>query len=111
MTDKITDVPEAPAEAVSPSGINHLVLNVRDIDESDKFWTEIVGVNHGVTHSVYINDPNGYGVEFLYEMPREMWENDIDGGVNWLENLPSEGPEALVDRTDTPSFGQKAAAE
>src|SRR5215475_15929679 len=32
-----------PTEAVSPSGINHLVLNVRDIDESHKFWTEIVG--------------------------------------------------------------------
>ena len=26
-----------PTEAVSPSGINHLVLNVRDIDESHKF--------------------------------------------------------------------------
>ena len=33
MTDRRSDVPEAPAEAVSPSGINHLVLNVRDIDE------------------------------------------------------------------------------
>ena len=43
MTDRIADVPEAPAEAVSPSAINHLVLNVRDIDESHKFWTEIVG--------------------------------------------------------------------
>ena len=178
----MTDI-DTPAEAVSPSGINHLVLNVRDIDELHKFWTEIVGfkqvgelhpkedrpnppkmrfysavndgqlthhtvalvespnlpppsdwvlsngqcainhvaltmpnreawlkqlkflqsrgvkfnwrVNHGVTHSVYINDPNGYGVEFLYEMPREMWENDIDAGINWLENLPNEGPEAL----------------
>ena len=196
MANPISD---APAQAVSPRGINHLVLNVRDIEESHRFWTEIVGlkqvaalrprpdgpalpkmrfysadhdgklthhdvalvespnlpppaewvladggvainhvalampsreawlkqlaflqsrgikfnwrVNHGVTHSVYINDPNGYGVEFLYEMPREMWENDIDAGINWLENLPSEGPEALVDRTDTPSFGQKVAAE
>src|ERR1700751_3946728 len=43
MTDRISEVPEAPAEAVSPCGINHLVLNVRDIDESHKFWTEIVG--------------------------------------------------------------------
>jgi catechol 2,3-dioxygenase-like lactoylglutathione lyase family enzyme len=34
---------DVPTEAVSPSGINHLVLNVRDIDESHKFWTEIVG--------------------------------------------------------------------
>jgi catechol 2,3-dioxygenase len=198
MTDIMSDVPAAPAEAVAPSGINHLVLNVRDIEESHRFWTEIVGlkqvgelhprpgrgtppkmrfysgdhsgklthhdvalvespnlpapaewvlsdgrvainhvaltmpnreawlkqlaflqsrgvkfnwrVNHGVTHSVYINDPNGYGVEFLYEMPREMWENDIDGAINWLENLPSEGPEALIDRTDTPSFGKKEPA-
>jgi catechol 2,3-dioxygenase len=188
-------MPAAPAQAISPCGINHLVLNVRDIEESHKFWTEIVGfqqvgelhprgdrpnppkmrfysavnngqlthhtvalvesanlppakdwvlanaevainhvalampsreafqqqlaflqskgvkfnwrVNHGVTHSVYINDPNGYGVEFLYELPREMWENDIDAGINWLETLPSEGPEALVDRTDVPSFGKK----
>src|ERR1700732_3799593 len=43
MTDRIADVPVAPAEAVSPSGINHLVLNVRDIDESHKFWPQIVG--------------------------------------------------------------------
>ena len=189
--------PPPPAKAVSPVGVNHLVLNVRDIEESHRFWTEIVGltqvgalhprpgmptpkmrfysgnhdgklthhdlalvespnlpppaewvlansrvainhvalampsreawleqlkflqsrgikfnwrVNHGVTHSVYINDPNGYGVEFLYELPREIWENDIDGAINWLENLPSEGPEALIDRTDSPSFGKPAAA-
>jgi catechol 2,3-dioxygenase len=186
---------KAPSKAVAPSGINHVVLNVHDIEESHRFWTEIVGlkqvgqlrpgplrkdppkmrfysadhngklqhhdvaivenpnlpppeewrlinshcainhvaltmpsreawlkqlaflksrgvkfnwrVNHGVTHSVYINDPNGYGVEFLYELPREMWENDIDAALNWLENLPTEGEESLVDRTDTPSFGAK----
>ena len=43
MASPMSDIPAAPAEAVSPSGINHLVLNVRDIDESHKFWTEIVG--------------------------------------------------------------------
>ena len=198
MADKAHAAPTPPAKAVAPVGVNHLVLNVRDIEESHKFWTEIVGltqvgelharpdrpkmpkmrfysgnhdgklthhdvalvespnlpppsewvlsdgtvainhvaltmpsreawlqqlaylqgcgvkfnwrVNHGVTHSVYINDPNGYGVEFLYELPREMWEGDIDGAINWAENLPSEGPEALVDRTDTPSFGKAPAA-
>ncbi len=198
MANPVSDAPAAPAEAVSPRGINHLVLNVRDIEESHRFWTEIVGlkqvaalrprpngpnlpkmrfysadhegklthhdvalvespnlpppaewvlangsvainhvalampsreawlkqlaflqsrgikfnwrVNHGVTHSVYINDPNGYGVEFLYELPREMWENDIQSAIDWLENLPTEGPEALVDRIDTPAFGQQAPA-
>ncbi len=28
---------------VTPRGINHLVLNVRDIEESHRFWTEIAG--------------------------------------------------------------------
>jgi catechol-2,3-dioxygenase len=185
---------EAPSAAVAPAGVNHVVLNVRDIEESHKFWTEIVGltqvaelqsrpgrptppkmrfysadhdgklthhdialvespnvppasewvladgrvainhvaltmpsreawlkqlaflqsrgvkfnwrVNHGVTHSVYINDPNGYGVEFLYELPREMWENDIQGAIDYLHNLPTEGPEALAD-PESPSFGMK----
>src|SRR5713101_6754447 len=36
-------VPTAPAEALTPSGINHLVINVRDIEESHRFWTEILG--------------------------------------------------------------------
>jgi catechol 2,3-dioxygenase len=187
------------AETLTPVGVNHVVLNVRDIEESHRFWTEIIGlkqvgalrpradmgdvprmrfysgdhgggkmthhdvalvenpnlpaakdwqlfgaavainhvaiampdreafvkklaelqrkgvkfnlrVNHGVTHSVYINDPNGYGVELLYELPRELWEGDIDGGINYLELLPTEGEAALKDDVDNlPRFG--AAAE
>ena len=57
-------------------------------------------VEHGMTHSLYIHDPNGYGVELLYELPREVWEGDIDGALNYAEQLPTEGPEALADRTD-----------
>ena len=44
MANPVSDAPAAPAEAVSPRGINHLVLNVRDIEESHRFWTEIVGL-------------------------------------------------------------------
>ena len=183
----------------SPVGINHVVLNVRDMEASHQFWTEIVGlkqvgalhpraemgktpkmqfysgdhdgkfthhdvalvenpnlpppsewglfdkpgainhiaiampsreafvaklaelqakgvkfnmrVNHGVTHSVYISDPNGYGVELLYELPREMWENDIDAGINYFQPLPTEGAEALADDLEgSPSFGPRANA-
>jgi catechol 2,3-dioxygenase len=28
---------------VTPRGIDHLVLNVRNLEESHRFWTEIVG--------------------------------------------------------------------
>jgi len=187
--------------AVTPAGINHLVLNVRDIEESHRFWTEILGfkqvgqlvptperpnppkmrfysgdhggslthhdialvenpdlpppaekwtmfgsglainhiaialpnreawmqqleflqergvkfgrrVNHGMTRSLYISDPNGYGVELLYELPREMWERDVNAALNYVEVLPTEGKEALVDEIDkAPSFGMPRAAE
>ena len=43
MADGTSPVPTAPAEAMTPSGINHLVINVRDIEESHRFWTEILG--------------------------------------------------------------------
>jgi catechol 2,3-dioxygenase len=43
-----------------------------------------------MTHSVYIHDPNGYGIELLYELPRSMWENDIDGALNYSVRLPTE---------------------
>ena len=28
---------------VTPIGLNHLVINVRDIEASHKFWTEMLG--------------------------------------------------------------------
>jgi catechol 2,3-dioxygenase len=183
-----------------PRGINHMVLNVRNLEVSHKFWTEIIGfrcvaelkpipgrqrpkmrfysgldahgdvthhdlalaevpgsetgeaeawnlmpnrvglnhvaiawpdreswlkqvaflqekgvpflrrVNHGMTHSVYIADPDGHGIEVLYELPREVWAGDIDGAQNYAEMLPTEGPAALVDRTENPVFaGEKQA--
>ena len=184
-------VPAVPAEAVTPAGINHLVINVRDMDESHRFWTEILGfkevgrssrrnmrfysgdhdglmnhhdialvenkdlpappaewamfgmpvainhiaitmpnraawlrqlaflrqkgvkfrrrVNHGMTHSLYISDPNGYGVEVLDELPREVWGDNIQGALDYAEALPTEGDEAFVDDTDYPTFGRPEA--
>src|SRR5216683_3294259 len=125
------------AQAQAPRGINHLVLNVRNLEASHRFWTEIIGfhcvaelkpipgrkqleflqskgvpfhrrTNHGMTHSVYISDPDGHGIEVLYELPREVWEHDIDGAQNYSEQLPTEGEASLVDRTDNPVFREQA---
>jgi catechol 2,3-dioxygenase len=57
-----------------------------------------------MTHSVYISDPDGHGIEVLYELPREVWEGDIDAAQNYAELLPTEGDAALIDRTDNPVF-------
>ncbi len=171
---------------VAPSGLNHIVLNVRDLAETHRFWTEMLGfqqvgefrprgaagpqrkmqfysadhdgklnhhdvafmevpglpapaadgtllsaighiaialpdraawlkqlaflqasgvkferrVEHGMTHSLYIRDPNGYTVELLYELPRAVWEGDIQAALNHYVALPTEGPEALADNVD-----------
>ena len=61
--------------------------------------------NHGMTHSVYINDPDGNGIEVLYELPRKVWEGDIDAALNYFKPLPLEGPAALEDDTDYVKFG------
>jgi hypothetical protein len=35
-----------------------------------------------------------------------MWENDIDGALNYSVRLPTEGKAALADRTEAlPTFG------
>jgi len=185
--------------AQTPTGVNHLVLNVRDLEESHRFWTEMVGfkcvaelkpkpgrtmqmrfysgvnahgqvshhdlalaqipdgdklkpepwgmgprtigvnhvaicyptreawlkqvaflksqgvpihlrIDHGMTHSIYISDPNGHGIEILYELPREIWENDIEGAQNYAERLPPDDEASLVDSTDYPKFGAAAKA-
>ena len=185
--------PIAPAAAVTPGGINHLVINVRDMEESHKFWTEVLGfkevgrssrrpmrfysgdhsgqmnhhdialcenpnlpappaewamfdlpvainhiaitmpnreawlqqlawlrhkgvkfqrrVNHGMTHSLYIADPNGYGVEVLYELPRAVWGDNIQGALDFAEPVATEGDEAFIDDTDYPHFGKARAKE
>ena len=33
-------------QAMTPVGVNHLVLNVRDIERAHAFWTEIMGFRH-----------------------------------------------------------------
>lgn len=176
---------ETASGPVTPRGINHLVLNVRDIEESHHFWADLLGfrqvgelhprdgdpnpmvmrfysgvvddvnhhdialverkelpepeewsmvagtqavnhiaitypdqdswkqqveylceqgvdvnlrIDHGMTHSIYINDPNGYGVEVLYELPAEVWEHDIDGALNYAKMLPKDD-ERLTEET------------
>jgi catechol 2,3-dioxygenase len=175
---------QAPKAALTPKGINHLVLNVRNMEESHHFWSDMLGfkmvgklnppsdgspgmnmqfysgvvdgvnhhdlalverdglaeptdwnmftgvsainhiavtypdrsawleqlafldandvkmhlrIDHGMTHSMYIEDPNGYGVEVLYDLPEEVWDHDINGALNYADVLPLN---QLTDTTD-----------
>ena len=61
--------------------------------------------NHGMTRSAYVVDPDGNGVEILYEVARELWEGDINAALNYFEVLPTSGPESLDDSAEYARFG------
>ena len=42
MSEQIEQIPKRSA-AVTPRGVNHLVINVRNMEESHHFWTEVLG--------------------------------------------------------------------
>ena len=106
---EVPDLPEAPKWDLAGNGcaINHLAITYPDREswlqqvkflESQGALTNPVRVDHGMTHSVYITDPNGYGVEVLYELPEEVWRHDIDGALNYAQMLPSD--DLYTDTTD-----------
>jgi catechol 2,3-dioxygenase len=64
--------------------------------------------NHGMTHSAYVVDPDGNGIEVLYELPAEVWEGDVDAALSHFEPLPNKGAATLQDSTDYVRFSVHA---
>jgi catechol 2,3-dioxygenase len=52
--------------------------------------------NHGVSKALYLNDPDGNGVELYWDRPKEFWPKKTDGTIDMftkpldLEDLPKE---------------------
>jgi catechol 2,3-dioxygenase len=168
----MTALSEADAQAQTPCGLNHLVLNVRDLEASHRFWTDLIGfrqvgtlrpvsggtprprmrfysgevdgtlrhhdialveqpmlasdpadrpralnhvaiayptyeawqrqiafltgqgvvlfgrVDRGVTNSIHLHDPDGCVVELVYELPRALWQDDIETALNQAVEHP-----------------------
>jgi catechol 2,3-dioxygenase len=104
--------PERWSMEARRAGLNHIAIAYPD---RDAFLTQlrhlkandvefIVRGNHGMTHSAYIADPDGYGLEVLYEVPAEVWSGDVDAALNYFEFLPAD--EELEDSTDYQRFGE-----
>ena len=116
-----TDLPAPPKDWAMfgmPVAINHIAITM----PSREAWLEHLAylqkkgvkfdrrVEHGMTHRLYIHDPNGYGVEFVYDLPKEVWKDDIEGALNYVKILPTEGAEALEDRVEgVPKFTKQPA--
>jgi catechol 2,3-dioxygenase len=56
--------------------------------------------DHGVSEALYLNDPDGNGVELYRDRPRKEWPHDPDGSVSMmtipldLNALLAEAPDA-----------------
>jgi catechol 2,3-dioxygenase len=108
-------LPPVPDWSMAPLdvGVNHIAIGYPDRESwlerirhlKDKGVEFKVRGNHGMTHSAYIADPDGYGLEILYNVPSEAWEDDVDAALNYFEYLPVDGDETFEDRTDYQRFG------
>jgi catechol 2,3-dioxygenase len=52
--------------------------------------------DHGVSEALYLNDPDGNGVELYWDRPKETWPKKLDGSIDMytrplnLDDLKSE---------------------
>jgi catechol-2,3-dioxygenase len=104
--------PETWSILATRIGINHIALTY---GSRENFLARLqhlrdVGVeflnrgNHGMTHSLYVQDPDGNGIEVLYDVPSSAWKDDVNAALNYYETLPLDGDESLQDSTDYKQF-------
>ncbi|CAL67166.1 VOC family protein [Christiangramia forsetii] len=44
--------------------------------------------DHGISEAIYLNDPDGNGIELYWDRPKEEWPKNMDGTLNmFTKNL------------------------
>ncbi len=61
--------------------------------------------DHGMTRSAYVTDPDGNGIEVLYEVPAEAWEGDVNAALNYFKPIDPNSDEAFQDTPEYKRFG------
>lgn len=57
--------------------------------------------DHGVSQALYLNDPDGNGVELYWDYPREDWPTDAEGNLQMVtEPLDLQALHALAEQQD-----------
>src|SRR5256885_1702467 len=80
--------PEMSERPMTPFGVNHIVLNVRDIEESHKFWTEVVGMAEVGRLTPNKERPNPPKMRF-YSGDHNGKHNHHDVAIVENKNLPA----------------------
>ncbi|HEY1007903.1 MAG TPA: glyoxalase, partial [Sphingobacteriaceae bacterium] len=40
--------------------------------------------DHGVSEAIYLDDPDGNGVELYWDKPQEVWPRNAQGGIEMI---------------------------
>ena len=94
--------PDATPPPKGHSGLYHFAIlypNRYELAKAFKILWEtkypIEGASdHGITESIYINDPDGNGIELYCDRPRDEWPTDDDGNLILLTQ-PLDLPDLL----------------
>lgn len=93
--------PEAPKSGV---GLYHTAILYEKRKELAEILQRLLDIeypltgaaDHGVSEAIYLNDPDGNGVELYYDRPKEEWPKNEEGELEMytkalnIENLLSE---------------------
>jgi catechol 2,3-dioxygenase len=75
-----------------------LAIILRRLNEAEYPLTG--AADHGVSEALYLDDPDGNGVELYWDRPREIWPYDQDGKLRmYTEHLDLEDLLAETDRS------------
>ncbi|MBO9153024.1 VOC family protein [Chitinophaga sp. GCM10012297] len=79
-----------PPAPVNTAGLYHVAIlypERKDLAAIYKRLTEAGAqftgfADHGVSEALYLNDPDGNGLELYWDRPKEEWPVDENGGLN-----------------------------
>lgn len=79
----------APEASKSSVGLYHTAIVYKERKELAEVLKRILDVeypltgaaDHGVSEAIYLNDPDGNGVELYYDHPKEKWPLKEDGSL------------------------------
>lgn len=80
------DAPKAPARGV---GLYHVAIVYAERKELAQITKRLLdneypltgAADHGVSEAIYLNDPDGNGIELYWDRPREEWPLSNEGEI------------------------------
>ena len=101
---ELRDVPP-PAERTAiqltrprAMGLNHIAIRMPSEEALQELHRHLVAqgvpvdlrIDHGMSRSIYTTDPDGNGLELMCDLPREVWEDDVNRALNEARVLPTD---------------------